>query len=205
VTIIPRGPSLGSTMWLPEEDKYNTRRKELLDHLVVIMGGRVAEDIAFGDVTSGARGDIKQATGIARKMVCQWGMSEKLGMIEYGEGDEPVFLARDFNRTRDYSESTAQAIDAEVKLLIDEAYGRATTLLTEKRPQLEIIAKALLEWETLEGPQIRDLIAHGEMKNPPHRDPPPPPIPTEVVPAAKPEERKSSEGSLPGDLSPVPA
>ena len=205
VTIIPRGPSLGSTMWLPEEDKYNTRRKELLDHLVVIMGGRVAEDIAFGDVTSGARGDIKQATGIARKMVCQWGMSEKLGMIEYGEGDEPVFLARDFNRTRDYSESTAQAIDAEVKLLIDEAYGRATTLLTGNRPQLEIIAKALLEWETLEGSQIRDLIAHGEMKNPPHRDPPPPPIPTEVVPVAKPEERKSSEGSLPGDLSPVPA
>ena len=205
VTIIPRGPSLGSTMWLPEEDKYNTRRKELLDHLVVIMGGRVAEDIAFGDVTSGARGDIKQATGIARKMVCQWGMSEKLGMIEYGEGDEPVFLARDISRSRDYSESTAQAIDAEVKLLIDEAYGRATTLLTENRPQLEIIAKALLEWETLEGPQIRDLIAHGEMKNPPHRDPPPPPIPTEVVPVAKPEERKSSEGSLPGDLSPVPA
>jgi cell division protease FtsH len=191
-------------MWLPEEDKYNTRRKELLDHLVVIMGGRVAEDIVFGDVTSGARGDIKQATGIARKMVCQWGMSDKLGMIEYGEGEEHLFLARDFNRMRDYSETTAQAIDAEVKSLIDEAYARATKLLTEKREQLDIIAKALLEWETLEGSQIRDLIEHGEMKNPPHRDPPPPPIPVEAAVAA-PAEDKKNEGSLPGGLAPVPA
>jgi cell division protease FtsH len=192
-------------MWLPEEDKYNTRRKELLDHLVVIMGGRVAEDIVFGDVTSGARGDIKQATGIARKMVCQWGMSDKLGMIEYGEGEEHLFLARDFNRMRDYSETTAQAIDAEVKSLIDEAYARATKLLTEKRAQLDIIAKALLEWETLDGSQIRDLIEHGEMKNPPHRDPPPPPIPVEAAAATPPTEDKRNEGSLPGDLAPVPA
>ena len=204
VTIIPRGPSLGSTMWLPEEDKYNTRRKELLDHLVVIMGGRVAEDIVFGDVTSGARGDIKQATGIARKMVCQWGMSEKMGMIEYGEGDEHLFLARDFSRMRDYSESTAQAIDAEVKSLIDEAYARATELLQANRPKLDLIAKALLEWETLEGSQIRDLIEHGEMKNPPHREPPPPPIPAEAV-AAAPAEDKKNDGPLPGDLAPVPA
>jgi cell division protease FtsH len=168
------------------------------------MGGRVAEDIVFGDVTSGARGDIKQATGIARKMVCQWGMSDKLGMIEYGEGDEHVFLARDFSRMRDYSESTAQAIDAEVKMLIDEAYGRATKLLTEKRAQLDIIAKALLEWETLDGSQIRDLIEFGEMKNPPHRDPPPPPIPAEAA-AAAPSEDKKYDGPLPGDLAPVPA
>jgi cell division protease FtsH len=165
----------------------------------------VAEDIVFGDVTSGARGDIKQATGIARKMVCQWGMSEKLGMIEYGEGEEHLFLARDFNRMRDYSETTAQAIDAEVKSLIDEAYARATKLLTEKRAQLDIIAKALLEWETLEGSQIRDLIEHGEMKNPPHRDPPPPPIPVEATPAVAAAEDKKNEGSLPGDLAPVPA
>jgi cell division protease FtsH len=204
VTIIPRGPSLGSTMWLPEEDKYNTRRKELLDHLVVIMGGRVAEDIVFGDVTSGARGDIKQATGIARKMVCQWGMSDKLGMIEYGEGEEHLFLARDFNRMRDYSESTAQAIDAEVKTLIDEAYARATELLKANRSKLDLIAKALLEWETLEGSQIRDLIEHGEMKNPPHREPPPPPIPAEAAPATPTEDQKK-DNTLPGDLAPVPA
>jgi len=205
VTIIPRGPSLGSTMWLPEEDKYNTRRKELLDHLVVIMGGRVAEDIVFGDVTSGARGDIKQATGIARKMVCQWGMSEKMGMIEYGEGDEHLFLARDFSRMRDYSESTAQAIDAEVKSLIDEAYTRATDLLKANRQKLDVIAKALLEFETLEGSQIRDLIEHGEMKNPPRREPPPPPLPVESAPVAEPDNKKSEGGSLPGDLAPQPA
>jgi len=204
VTIIPRGPSLGSTMWLPEEDKYNTRRKELLDHLVVIMGGRVAEDIVFGDVTSGARGDIKQATSIARKMVCQWGMSEKMGMVEYGEGDEHLFLARDFSRMRDYSESTAQTIDQEVKLLIDEAYARAIKLLTERRHQLDLIAKALLEYETLDGSQIRDIIEHGEMKNPPHRDPPPPPIPVEPVQAAAPADQKADE-TFPGDLAPQPA
>jgi cell division protease FtsH len=106
---------------------------------------------------------------------------------------------------RDYSETTAQAIDAEVKSLIDEAYARATKLLTEKRAQLDIIAKALLEWETLDGSQIRDLIEHGEMKNPPHRDPPPPPIPVEAAPATPPAEDKRNEGSLPGDLAPVPA
>jgi cell division protease FtsH len=205
VTIIPRGPSLGSTMWLPEEDKYNTRRKELLDHLVVIMGGRVAEDIVFGDVTSGARGDIKQATSIARKMVCQWGMSEKMGMIEYGEGDEPVFLARDMGRMRDYSESTAQAIDQEVKMLIDEAYNRAKVLLLDGRPKLDLIARALLEYETLEGSQIRDLIAHGEMKEPPHRDPPPPPIPTVQAEPAADASGKKGDGELPGGLAPVPA
>jgi len=189
-------------MWLPEEDKYNTRRKELLDHLVVIMGGRVAEDIVFGDVTSGARGDIKQATGIARKMVCQWGMSEKMGMIEYGEGDEHLFLARDFSRMRDYSESTAQAIDQEVKGLIDEAYRRATDLLSASRAKLDLIARALLEFETLDGAQIRDLIEHGEMKNPPRREPPPvPPAP----PAAPAQEPSKQDGALPGDLAPVPA
>ncbi len=205
VTIIPRGPSLGSTMWLPEEDKYNTRRKELLDHLVVIMGGRVAEDIVFGDVTSGARGDIKQATSIARKMVCQWGMSEKMGMIEYGEGDEHLFLARDLGRMRDYSESTAQAIDQEVKSLIDEAYSRAKVLLLDERSKLDLIARALLEYETLEGSQIRDLIAFGEMKEPPHRDPPPPPIPTAPAGSTADAPAKKDDGELPGSLAPLPA
>ena len=203
VTIIPRGPSLGSTMWLPEEDKYTVRRKELLDHLVVIMGGRVAEDIVFGDVTSGARGDIKQATAMARKMVCQWGMSDKLGMIEYGEGDEHLFLARDFSRMRDYSEATAQAIDQEVKVLIDEAYSRAKELLIKNRDRLELIAKALLEYETLEGSQIRDLIEHGSMKSPPRREPEPPPLP----PAAEASGQAGAkqDGDLPGDLTPAPA
>jgi cell division protease FtsH len=167
VTIIPRGPSLGSTMWLPEEDKYNMRKKELVDNLCVTMGGRVAEELIFGDVTSGARGDIKQATAMARKMVCEWGMSERMGMVEYGEHEDYVFLGREMHRNRDYSEATAQEIDREVRKLCDDAYGRARQILTNNRAKLEAIAKALLEYETLDGVQIREIIEHGGMKNPP--------------------------------------
>jgi cell division protease FtsH len=167
VTIIPRGPSLGSTMWLPMEDKYTQRKNELLDNLVVDMGGRVAEEIIFGDVTSGARGDIQMATRLARKMVCEWGMSEKMGMVEYGEHEDYVFLGRDMNRGREYSEATAQEIDREVRKLCDDAYAQAKELLIKHREKLEAIAKALLEYETLDGSQIRDIIQHGRMLNPP--------------------------------------
>ncbi len=167
VTIIPRGPSLGSTMWLPMEDKYTMRKNELLDDLVVDMGGRVAEEIVFGDVTSGARGDIKMATGLARKMVCEWGMSEKMGMVEYGEHEDYVFLGRDISRARDYSEATAQEIDREVRKLCDDAYSRAKRIIIDHRDTLETIAKALLEYETLDGSHIRDIIKHGKMLNPP--------------------------------------
>jgi cell division protease FtsH len=184
VTIIPRGPSLGSTMWLPEEDKYTMRKNELLDNLVVDMGGRVAEEIVFGDVTSGARGDIQMATRLARKMVCEWGMSEKMGMVEYGEHEDYVFLGRDLSRQRDYSEATAQEIDREVRKLCDDAYQRAMDNLVKYRETLEIIAKALLEYETLDGAQIRDLIKTGKMQNPPtgpirpRKEPPPLPAET---------------------------
>jgi cell division protease FtsH len=188
VTIIPRGPSLGSTMWLPQEDKYNMRRRELVDSLCVTMGGRVAEEIVFGDVTSGARGDIKQATGMARRMVCEWGMSERLGMVEYGEHDDYVFLGRELSRQRDYSEATAQEIDREVRKLCDDAYARARKLLLEKREALEAIAKALLEYETLDGSQIRDILEHGSMRNPPSaprpRGTPPPLVPRDTAPVA---------------------
>ncbi|MEY5012024.1 MAG: hypothetical protein RLZZ253_3163, partial [Verrucomicrobiota bacterium] len=185
VTIIPRGPSLGSTMWLPQEDKYNMRRRELVDSLCVTMGGRVAEEIVFGDVTSGARGDIKQATGMARRMVCEWGMSEGLGMVEYGDHDDYVFLGRELSRQRDYSEATAQEIDREVRKLCDDAYERARKILLEKREALEAIAKALLEYETLDGSQIRDILEHGSMRNPPSaprpRGTPPPLIPRDTA------------------------
>ncbi len=167
VTIIPRGPSLGSTMWLPEEDKYTNRKNELLASLIVKMGGRVAEEIVFGDVTNGASGDIKMATNVARRMVCEWGMSENLGMVEYGEHEDYVFLGRDISRARDYSEATAEQIDREVRKLIDDAYDTAKRTLIEHRDKLEIIAKALLEYETLDGAQIRDIIQHGRMLNPP--------------------------------------
>jgi cell division protease FtsH len=167
-------------MWLPQEDKYNMRKLELIDSLCVTMGGRVAEELVFGDVTSGARGDIKQATGMARKMVCEWGMSEKLGMVEYGEHDDYVFLGRELSRQREYSEATAQEIDREVRKLCDDAYSRAKDLLSKYREKLDAIAKALLEFETLDGSQIRDIIDHGTMKNPPSAPPRGPIQPTPV-------------------------
>ena len=201
VTIIPRGPSLGSTMWLPQEDKYNMRKKELIDSLCVTMGGRVAEEIIFGDVTSGARGDIKQATGMARKMVCEWGMSEKLGMVEYGEHDDYAFLGRELSKQRDYSEATAQEIDREVRKLCDDAYTRASSLLGERRGKLEAIAKALLEYETLDGSQIRDLLEFGEMKNPPS----PPPRQASEPPPIKRGEETTLAPDYPTGLTEAPA
>src|ERR1041384_4948165 len=172
-TIIPRGPSLGSTMWLPEEDKYTNRKAELVDSLTVSMGGRVAEELVFGDVTNGARGDIKMATATARRMVCEWGMSEKMGMVEYGDHEDYVFLGRDISRARDYSEATAEQIDQEVRKLVDNAYARAKEILLKNREKLEVIAKALLEFETLDGAQIREVIEHGRLVNPPPGPPPP--------------------------------
>ncbi len=203
VTIIPRGPSLGSTMYLPEEDTYTRRKKELLDRLVVMMGGRVAEDLIFGDVTNGASGDIQMATGLARKMVCEWGMSEKLGMVGYGDNEEYVFLGRDISKSRDYSEATAQEIDREVSKLCGDAYERATKLLTENKETLVAIAKALLEYETLDRTHIRDIIESGSMKNPPS---PPSAKPTE--PPELPEKNKEGTtvaSDYPGGLTEAPA
>ena len=176
VTIIPRGPSLGSTMWLPVEDKYTRRKNELLDDLAVTMGGRVAEELVFGDVTNGAVGDIRHATAIARKMVCEWGMSDNLGMVEYGENNEHVFLARDLSSKRDYSEDTARKIDAEIKLLIDNAYERARVLLVKHREEIEALARALLEYETLDGAHVKEIMEHGRLLNPPRSKPPTPPF-----------------------------
>jgi len=183
VTIIPRGPSLGSTMWLPAEDKYNTTRNELLDSLVVAMGGRCAEEIVFGDVTSGATGDIRMATSMARRMVCSFGMSKKLGMVEYDEGSGEVFLARDLSgRTKNYSEETAQIIDREVRELIDGAYQRALDILGTHREGLDNLTEALLEYETLDGHQCSEVVDSGVMSNPPASALPPglpelPPVP----------------------------
>ena len=206
VTIIPRGPYLGATMYLPEGDKYATQRKEALAMLVMTMGGRIAEEMFTGDVSNGASGDIAQAPKLSRRMVCEWGMS-KLGMIRFSEENEMVFLGRDVSRAREYSESTAQQIDAEVKRLIDDAYRQATEILESKKDKVELIAKALLEFETLEGSQIEDLINLGYMRNPPviaQKPPPLPPPPTDTPTAEtnKPTEPDFPTGALP---SPVPA
>jgi cell division protease FtsH len=206
VTIIPRGPSLGSTMWLPEEDKYTNRKNELIAGLAVGMGGRVAEEIVFGDVTNGARGDIKQATAVARRMVCEWGMSEKMGMVEYGEHEDYVFLGRDISRARDYSEATAEQIDGEVRKLIDGAYQTAMKVLTQHREHLEAIAKALLEYETLDGVQIKEILEHGRLINPP---PGVPPSSGQKMPPEKPPKQvvvaPDVTPPLPGALGGAPA
>jgi len=200
VTIIPRGPYLGATMFLPDGDKYSTQKKEALANLIVTMGGRIAEAFHSDDVSNGASGDIRQATSLARHMVCEWGMSDKLGMVEYGEGDGPVFLARDMAKSRNYSEETARVIDAEIKRFIDEAYKTAENILTENRDKIELIAKALLEYETLDAVHLRDIIEHGEMRNPPSL-PKPPPVPEELK--NKPARKKAGD-ELPEDDGPLP-
>ena len=183
VTIIPRGPALGVTMMLPDEDKHSEYKKELLDYIVMAMGGRCAEEVMFGDISGGARGDISQATSIARKMVCVYGMSEKLGPVDYGSGHDEVFLARDFAQSvRSYSESTAQMIDQEIRRIVEENYRRALDILTINKERLELIAKNLIEYETLSGAHVKELLETGAMADPPVRELPPSPPPASDAP-----------------------
>ncbi|MFD2157731.1 ATP-dependent zinc metalloprotease FtsH [Rubritalea tangerina] len=206
VTIIPRGPSLGMAMFLPKEDKFSYRRAELIDQLCVAMGGRVAEELVFGNPTNGAMGDIRQATNIARKMVCEWGMSEELGMVEYGsDSNTEMFVP---NEGKSYSEETARKIDFEIKTFIDDAYQRAVDMLTEHRESLDLIAKALLEFETLDGEQITDLLLKGEMTNPPSAPTPPePPLAPSIDEPKKKEveDSKEDDDPLAGEVVGAPA
>ena len=166
VTIIPRGQALGATMSLPKDDVLNRQSQEMCDTIAMTMGGRIAEEILTGDISTGAAGDIQQATNMARAMVTQWGMSKKLGMVLYGEGDEYVFLGKDLAQGKTYSEQTAQEIDTEVRRLVDEGYQRASKLIIDNRDKLELIANALLEYETLDGQQVQDIVRTGKF-NPP--------------------------------------
>ena len=166
VTIIPRGRALGVTMSLPKEDMLNMRKKQAIDSIVLAMAGRIAEEYVTDDISSGAAMDIQQATQLARAMVMHWGMSEKLGNVLYGDSQEYVFLGRDFMRTKDYSEQTAQDIDAEVKRIIDEANKTAKELIEAKRDKLEIIAHGLLEYETLDGVQVEEIVRTGKFTPP---------------------------------------
>jgi cell division protease FtsH len=205
VTIIPRGQSLGSTMSLPKTDVLNRRRKEMLDMIAVTMAGRIAEEIVSGDISSGAAGDIQQATNMARAMVTQWGMSDRLGMVQYGDDDEYVFLGREMARTKLYSEFTAQEIDAEVKRIIDEAYTTAKNLITTNLDKLELIAKSLLEYETLDGSQVEEIVRTGKFTAPP---PPAPIEPPHGAPAGTPLPEvpvKPAPPKLPGLGTPAPA
>jgi cell division protease FtsH len=205
VTIIPRGQSLGSTMSLPKTDILNRRRKEMLDMIAVMMAGRISEEIVSGDISSGAAGDIQQATNMARAMVTQWGMSDRLGMVQYGDDDEYVFLGREVSRAKVYSEFTAQEIDGEVKRIIDNAYKIAKDLLTTNIDKLELIAKSLLEYETLDGQQVDEIVRTGKFTPPP---PAPQVEPPHGAPAGTPlpeNPTKPVPPKLPGLGTPAPA
>ena len=205
VTIIPRGQSLGSTMSLPKTDILSRRRKEMLDMIAVMMAGRIAEEIVSGDISSGAAGDIQQATNMARAMVTQWGMSDRLGMVQYGDDDEYVFLGREMTRAKVYSESTAQDIDGEVKRIIDEAYKIAKDILTTNPDKLALIANSLLEYETLDGQQVEEIVRTGKFTPPP---PTPQVDPPHGAPAGTPlpePPSKLTPPKLPGLGTPAPA
>ena len=165
VTIIPRGQSLGSTMFSPTKDILNHSKHRLLNQICCAMGGRIAEEVIFAEMTSGASSDIIQATKIARHMVCDWGMSS-MGPIAYGENQDHIFLGREITRNQNYSEATAQKIDAEIHSIVDSEYNRARDIIVKNRENLEKIAKALLEHETIEGKHIFEILQHGEIKSP---------------------------------------
>jgi cell division protease FtsH len=158
VTIIPRGMALGLTQQLPTEEKHNYTKEQLQSRIAVCMGGRIAEDMVFGEISTGAQNDIEQATEMARKMVCEWGMSETLGPLTYGKKEEQIFLGKEFNRHQDYSEATALKIDAEIKRIVTEQYERAQRTLADNREILNRVAEALLEHEVLDAEQLKALV-----------------------------------------------
>ncbi|MGH7048905.1 MAG: ATP-dependent zinc metalloprotease FtsH, partial [Stellaceae bacterium] len=180
-TIIPRGRALGLVMSLPEGDRYSKSRSKLLAELTMAMGGRAAEEIVFGaeKVSNGAAGDIKMATEQARRMVTEWGMSDRLGMILYGDNSQELFLGHSVTQHKNVSESTAQEIDAEMKHLIDSAYAKARQILTENLDELHLLAHGLLEYETLSGEEIKTVL-RGE------------PVIRKVVDEPAPESRRAS-------------
>ena len=191
-TIIPRGRALGMVMSLPEGDRYSKSKSKCLAELVLAMGGRAAEEIVFGadKVSNGASGDIKMATDQARRMITEWGMSDKLGMIAYGDNSQEVFLGHSVTQNKNVSESTAQEIDREIKAIIDHAYASAKSILTENLEDLHRIARGLLEYETLSGDEIRQVL-RGE------------PVIKAVVDDPAPETRRASVPTT-GKAAPLP-
>ncbi|MBL8831839.1 MAG: AAA family ATPase, partial [Rhodospirillales bacterium] len=201
VTIIPRGRALGLTMSLPERDKYSQSKKEMEARLVMMFGGRVAEQIIFGEenVTTGASGDISMATSTARRMVTEYGMSEKLGRVRYSANEQEVFLGHSVTQTQNMSEATANTIDSEVRRIIETAEARARELLTKGVDDLHKLAKALLEFETLSGDEVKALLRGEPIVRPTADDPPP---------ATKPGGRRgsvpTSGGKPAGGFDPQP-
>lgn len=168
VTIVPRGQAGGYAVMLPKEDRFFMTKPELLDKIVGLLGGRVAEEVVFGEVSTGAHNDFQRATGIARRMVTEFGMSDKLGPLQFGQSQGgQVFLGRDFNNDQNYSDAIAYEIDLEIQRIIKECYEKAKTVLTENRDKLDLIANTLLEIETLDAEQIKNLMEHGKLPDRP--------------------------------------
>ncbi len=205
VTIIPRGRALGLTQQLPLEDKYTYSKEYIEAELAVMMGGRLAEEVCLGRITTGASNDFEKATEMAKRMVCEWGMSE-MGPLAFGRGEGEIFLGRDFARQPDYSEDTARKIDTEINRIVTTAYARGKHIIVENRKSLEAIAAELLERESLDGEEIYAIIERESGRTLPHtakgRTPEPPGGPTAPATAAT----KPEEGSAPAPgLLPVPA
>ena len=177
ITIIPHGMSLGSTMFLPKKDRTHISKSYLLAQLVISMGGRAAEEIFLPDICTGARQDLSQATHIAHSMVCDWGMSDRLGPRTFGHNEELVFLGKEINRTQDYSDKTAQEIDAEVSALLKTAHDRAVAELTARKAATEALVAELLDKETLPGYVAEELVKYGRIREPHERGEEPPPEP----------------------------
>ena len=159
VTIIPRGASLGSTLTLATEDRFLVRRSELMARLAMLLGGRAAEELVFVDPTTGAQDDIARATTIARQMVTEFGMSDALGPMRFGQPQGEVFLGRDLHSTPDYSDEVAARIDAEIRELIEQAHRIARTLLADNRPALDLLVTVLLEKETVQADEVEEILA----------------------------------------------
>ena len=162
VTIIPRGRALGLTQQLPLDEKHTYPRDYLLNNICILMGGRAAEEIVLGIQTTGAGNDIERASDIARKMICEYGMSEKLGPLTFGKKEEQIFLGREISQHRDYSELTAQKIDDEVSNLVRGSYDRTSQLIKDNLETLHRMAKALLDKETLDSKDIDNIMADGD-------------------------------------------
>ena len=189
VTIIPRGRALGVTMQLPTEDRYSMNREQILQNIAVLFGGRIAEEVFMGQMTTGASNDFERATEMARNMVMRWGMSDSLGPMVYGENEGEVFLGRSITTHKNVAETTMQKVDAEIRRIIDMQYALARKLIEEDREKVEAMAKALLEWETIDADQIGDIMEGRPPRAPkPVASPPPKPpkdsAPTATVPAA---------------------
>ena len=189
VTIIPRGRALGLTMQLPAEDRYSLDKNRILDTIAVLFGGRIAEEIFMHQMTTGASNDFERATAMARSMVTQWGMSDALGTMVYGENEGEVFLGRSVTTHKNISEATMQQVDAEIRRIIDQQYALARSLIEGNRDKIEAMAKALLEWETLDADQINDIMAGNSPR------PPKPPAPSSQ--AAQPPQGPTAPATTP--------